>query len=116
MIEGLGSAATLTWLKIKRKLLHALTNVDFALASGWRLIYAKADFYIIQVAKKKRLIALYRKTKKCRSNPGALDTGAPIILCRCPSLSAHESESMLQTYLVCREKQKRERERETSRL
>jgi hypothetical protein len=38
--------------------------------------------------------------------------GAPIILGLCPSLSAHESESMLLTYLVCREKQERERERE----
>jgi hypothetical protein len=38
--------------------------------------------------------------------------GAPIILGRCPSLSAHESESMLRTYLVCREKQERQRERE----
>jgi hypothetical protein len=28
---------------------------------------------------------------------------APIFLGRCPSLSAHESESMLRTYLVCRE-------------
>jgi hypothetical protein len=36
--------------------------------------------------------------------------GAPIILGRCPSLSAHESESMLRTYLVCREKQERERQ------
>jgi hypothetical protein len=42
--------------------------------------------------------------------------GAPIFLGRCPSLSAHESESMLRTYLVCREKQERERERETSNL
>jgi hypothetical protein len=32
-------------------------------------------------------------------------TGAPIILGRWPSLSAHESESLLRTYLVCREKQ-----------
>jgi hypothetical protein len=32
-------------------------------------------------------------------------TGAPIVLGRCPSPSAHESESMLRTYLVCREKQ-----------
>jgi hypothetical protein len=32
-------------------------------------------------------------------------TLAPIIPGRCPSLSAHESESMLRTYLVCREKQ-----------
>jgi hypothetical protein len=31
--------------------------------------------------------------------------GAPIILGRCPSLSAHKCESMLRTYLVCREKQ-----------
>jgi hypothetical protein len=38
--------------------------------------------------------------------------GGPIILGRCPSLSAHESESMLRTYLACREKQERERERE----
>jgi hypothetical protein len=38
--------------------------------------------------------------------------GAPIILGRCPSLSAHENESMLRTYLVCREKQDTERERE----
>jgi hypothetical protein len=37
--------------------------------------------------------------------------GAPIILGRCPSLSAHESESMLRTYLVYREKRERERER-----
>jgi hypothetical protein len=35
--------------------------------------------------------------------------GAPIILGRLPSLPAHESESMLRTYLVYREKQKRER-------
>jgi hypothetical protein len=43
-------------------------------------------------------------------------TGVPIILGRCPSLSAHESEFMLRTFLVCRKKQdrKRERERETS--
>jgi hypothetical protein len=38
--------------------------------------------------------------------------GVPIIFGRCPSLSAYESESMLRTYLACREK--RERERETS--
>jgi hypothetical protein len=31
--------------------------------------------------------------------------GVPIILGRCPSFSAHESESMPRTYLVCREKQ-----------
>jgi hypothetical protein len=37
-------------------------------------------------------------------------TDAPIILGRCPSLAAHESESMLQTYLVCRGKQEKERE------
>jgi hypothetical protein len=41
--------------------------------------------------------------------------GAPIILCRWPSLSAHESESMLRTYLVCREKQERERSKQTAR-
>jgi hypothetical protein len=35
--------------------------------------------------------------------------GAPVIFGRCPSLSANESESMLRTYLVCREKQERER-------
>jgi hypothetical protein len=34
-----------------------------------------------------------------------------IILGRCPSLSAHESESMLRIYLVCREKQERGREK-----
>jgi hypothetical protein len=39
-------------------------------------------------------------------------TGSPIKLGRCPSLSAHESESMLRTHLVCRDKQERERERE----
>jgi hypothetical protein len=38
--------------------------------------------------------------------------GAPIILGRCPSLTARES--MLWMYLVCREKRERERERETS--
>jgi hypothetical protein len=31
--------------------------------------------------------------------------GAPIIFCRRPSLPEHESESMLRTYLVCRQKQ-----------
>jgi hypothetical protein len=41
--------------------------------------------------------------------------GAPIMLGRCPSLSAHESESMLRTYLVCREKQERGREKQTAR-
>jgi hypothetical protein len=42
--------------------------------------------------------------------------GCPIISDRCPSLSAHESDSMLRTYLDSREKQERvrERERETS--
>jgi hypothetical protein len=40
--------------------------------------------------------------------------GAPIIFGRCPSLSAHERESMLRTYLACREKLERERGRETS--
>jgi hypothetical protein len=39
---------------------------------------------------------------------------APIILGRCPSLSEQESESMQRTYLVCREKQERERERESN--
>jgi hypothetical protein len=38
--------------------------------------------------------------------------GAPIIFDRCPSLSAHESESILRPYRVCREKQERERDRE----
>jgi hypothetical protein len=33
--------------------------------------------------------------------------GAPIILGQCTSLSAHESESMLRTYLVRRETSKR---------
>jgi hypothetical protein len=42
-------------------------------------------------------------------------TGKPIILGRCPSLSGHESESMLRTYLVCREEQEGERERERER-
>jgi hypothetical protein len=37
--------------------------------------------------------------------------GALIIFGRWPSMSAHENESMLRTYLVCRES---ERERETS--
>jgi hypothetical protein len=32
--------------------------------------------------------------------------GEAIILGRCPSLSAHESESMLRAYLVCREREK----------
>jgi hypothetical protein len=41
-----------------------------------------------------------------------LRTGAPIILGRCPSVSAHENESMLRTYLVCRKERERERERE----
>jgi hypothetical protein len=41
-------------------------------------------------------------------------TGAQIILGRCPSLSAHDSESMLRTYLVCGDKQEREEEREAS--
>jgi hypothetical protein len=34
---------------------------------------------------------------------------------RCPSLLMHESESMLGTYLVCREKQERERNKKTAR-
>jgi hypothetical protein len=37
--------------------------------------------------------------------------GEPIIFGRCPSLSAHESEAMLRTYLVSRKKQEREREK-----
>jgi hypothetical protein len=44
-----------------------------------------------------------------------LSIGAPMILGWCPSLLAHESESMLRTYLVCREKQERKRERERER-
>jgi hypothetical protein len=39
--------------------------------------------------------------------------GAPIILGRCPSLSAHESESMLRT-LSRLQRETRERERQTS--
>jgi hypothetical protein len=50
----------------------------------------------------------------CSGNRRTHCTGAPIILGRCPSLSAHKSESMLRTYLVCREKQERERARERS--
>jgi hypothetical protein len=38
-----------------------------------------------------------------------LHIGAPIIFGWCPSLSAHESESILRTCLVCREKRDRER-------
>jgi hypothetical protein len=38
--------------------------------------------------------------------------GAPIVLGRCPSLSAHKNESVLRTYPVCRERQKRERKRD----
>jgi hypothetical protein len=41
-------------------------------------------------------------------------TGAPIIFGRCPSMSANESEPMLRTYLVCREKQEREREKQAN--
>jgi hypothetical protein len=37
--------------------------------------------------------------------------GAPIFLSRCPSVSAHEIESMLRTYLVCRGKKEKEREK-----
>jgi hypothetical protein len=40
--------------------------------------------------------------------------GAPIIFGRCPSLSAHGSESMLRTYLAA-ERNKRERDRERER-
>jgi hypothetical protein len=41
--------------------------------------------------------------------------GAPIMFGRSPSLLAHESESMLRTYLVCREKQGGERKNQTAR-
>jgi hypothetical protein len=47
-------------------------------------------------------------TSKLDPNHGALcadewpTIGAPIIFGRCPSLSAHESESMQRTYRVCR--------------
>jgi hypothetical protein len=41
-----------------------------------------------------------------------LSIHAPMILSWCPSLSAHESESMLRTDLVCREKQEKERDRQ----
>jgi hypothetical protein len=34
------------------------------------------------------------------------------VACARPSLAAHESESMLRTYLICREQRERERERE----
>jgi hypothetical protein len=42
-------------------------------------------------------------------------TGASIILGWCPSLLTYESESMLRTYVVCREKQQREREKTSKR-
>jgi hypothetical protein len=45
------------------------------------------------------------------SHGGSRELCAPIILGRCPSLSAHESESMLRNYLICKEKQERKRER-----
>jgi hypothetical protein len=54
----------------------------------------------------------YECKVKGETVPFFLSIGAPIILGRCPSLSAHESESMLRTYLVRREKQERERERD----
>jgi hypothetical protein len=44
------------------------------------------------------------------SNIASECIGAPILFGRCPSLSAHENESMLRTYLVCREKQEKETE------
>jgi hypothetical protein len=44
----------------------------------------------------------------------SMGVGAPIILCLCPSLSAHENESMLRTYLVCREKRERERDKQAN--
>jgi hypothetical protein len=51
-----------------------------------------------------RLVLLWNEPTAC--------IGPTIILGRCPSLPAHESESMLRTYLVCREKQERERQRD----
>jgi hypothetical protein len=48
MVEDLSVAATITWRKVKRKLM----DVNFALGSDWRLIYANTDFCIIQFAKK----------------------------------------------------------------
>jgi hypothetical protein len=59
--------------------------------------------------------------KACRSVPFGmicvspqLCIGAPIILGRWPSLTAHESESMLRTYLVSREKQERQTEKQAN--
>jgi hypothetical protein len=44
-------------------------------------------------------------TGYCTGETAHRDTGAPILPGRWPSLSAHESESMLRTYLVCRVRQ-----------
>jgi hypothetical protein len=51
-----------------------------------------------------RLRCMLSRSKDC-------SIGEPIIIGRCASLSEHESQSMLRTYLVCREKQEREREK-----
>jgi hypothetical protein len=48
----------------------------------------------------------YRNCERRSDDP----IGTPIVPGRRASLSAHESESMLGTYLVCREKQEKERE------
>jgi hypothetical protein len=49
----------------------------------------------------------FRYSESCLvcANRCIVHIGAPIILGRCPSLSAHESGSMLRTYLVYRDKQ-----------
>jgi hypothetical protein len=51
-----------------------------------------------------------RVSSSTKNRENQTDIDAPIILGRCPSLSTHESESMLRTYLVCRKKQKREKQ------
>jgi hypothetical protein len=62
------------------------------------ITYVRLTWYVLSSMDWHKTCILY--TQK-----NVICIGAPIIFGRRPSLSAHESGSMLRTYLVCREKQ-----------
>jgi hypothetical protein len=94
-----------TWYKLR---MYSMYRVMFCSRCGSPFFASPSSPYLPLPAV---CYAWYYGVRMGTIRPGQ-SIGAPIFFGRCPSLSAHESESMLRTYLVFREKQERERERE----
>jgi hypothetical protein len=68
-----------------------------------RSVYFHCDENVLMFIPRHARCHLSRATwnQALRERQNAICIGAPITLGRCPSLSEHESESMLRTHLVC---------------